>query len=1103
MSEPVPLHVHSWYSLLEGTSSPEALLDRAAACGYSALALTDANNLYGAMAFVEAAVQRGIRPILGACLRQNRWRCVALIADQTGYRSLCRIISRVNLACTGEPRCVSTRVLTHPGSPLPAILAENAEGLHVLVDDEVMAERLREAFGPRLWMEIVRPPRSVEQERRLVDCARRLGIPIVASTAAHFATPGEYHAFRLATAVRQLMLLEQLPRRLSITPEHHLVDQAEFRRRFHDCPEALDNTALLAEQLRSSVLPREVILPPPRLPRHFEETRYLHALCERGLRRRELGGDLAARQRLREELAVIEAAHLAGYFLIVRDIARYARRKGHSMALRGSAGNSLVCYLLEITDVDPLRFGLPLERFLHPGRSDLPDIDLDFDWKVRDDVIDYVFRRYGPRHTARISSHLFLQPRSAFRESAKVHGLSNEQISSLLETLDARVSRIVEDERGESADRSFFVPPSSFPLEPERWPAIVRDARVLLGRPHHLSIHPGGVVVTPQPIENYAPLQMAPKGVVITQFDKDSIEYVGLVKIDLLGNRALATVDEATAWLRSIPVLPSLPVPGQPRGIPSPPSPPVLRGRGVGGEGVLRGDDSVPLPLPPSPLPLSPEAGERGEEGVPSQAEHAFDGPGLGPEVGEDLAGPPKAWHPAVLSKAANDHDALKLLQSGDTLGVNQLESPAMRHLLIQMQPRGVEDVIQALALIRPGAASIGAKECFIRRRRGLEPVRVVHPSLGPILRDTMGLMLYEDDGLAVIQALTGLAAPDADRFRKRVAKHRTEEEALALTKEFLAACDRHGTPRPAAAEMWVQLAKFNHYSFCKSHAVSYGLIAWKAVLLKARHPLEFWTAALNNNQGMYPRRVYIEAIKRAGISLLLPCVNRSRGPFAPENGAIRTGLDAIASLDEALRVAILAERERSGPYCDLADFRRRVQPGPEALALLIRSGALDWTGQPRPALFLASDLQDRAGPDTELFRDESFGGWQPADYATMRRYRDEFALLGFLVGPPLMSLFRSSVPSDSITSRDLARLVGRRVRLSGLVATARHTPTSDGRDMQFVTLEDEWGLIEVTLFPGTCEPVAYLQMGPYTVTGRVEEQYGVVTVTAEEFKLA
>jgi DNA-directed DNA polymerase III PolC len=1031
MNYPIHLHVHSWYSLLEAASSPETLLERAAKCGYSALALTDTNNLYGAMAISEAAVRYGIRPMLGACLRQNRSRCVALIADASGYRSLCRIISRLNLRVASGQRLVASE---EGASSLATLLMENAEGLHVLVDDEVLAEWLREAFGPRLWIEIIRPPQSPQHEQRLLECARRLGLPLIASTAVHFATPNDYHAFRLATAVRRTMLLEQLPQRLTITPEHHLVDADTFRRRFHDLPDALRNTGLLAEHLRSSVLPREVILPPPRVPRSLDANRYLEALCERGLRRREIGDNLTARQRLREELAIIGATDLAGYFLIVRDIAQYARRKNHSMALRGSAGNSLVCYLLEITDVDPLRFNLPLERFLHPGRSDLPDIDLDFDWKVRDDVIDYVFRRHGDKHTARISSHLFLQPRSAFRESAKAHGLSNQQISALLETLDARVSRIVEDapnpngtqsvpdvrshaERGNEG--AYLLPPRSFPLEPERWPAIVRDARVLLGRPHHLSIHPGGVVITPQPIENHAPLQMAPKGVVITQFDKDSVEYVGLVKIDLLGNRALATVDEAMAWLDS----------------------------------------------------SEPGASATGEAGS------------------------------SLTLPALNDSDTLRILQQGDTLGVNQLESPAMRHLLIEMQPTAVDDVIQSLALIRPGAASIGAKECFIRRRHGLDPVRVAHASLEPILRETMGLMVYEDDGLEVIQALTGLPGPDADRFRKRVAKHRTEAEALELTKEFLAACDRNGIPRPAASEMWVQLAKFNNYSFCKSHAVSYGLIAWKAATLKARFPLAFWTAALNNNQGMYPRRVYIEAIKRAGIPLRLPCANRSRGPFSIDNGAIRTGLEVIASLDEALRDKILLERDRDGPYQSLADFRRRVYPGPEALALLIRSGALDFTGQPRPALFLQADLQNQIGPGGELFANDLAENWSPTDYATVRRFRDEFELLGFITGPPLMSLFRPRVPDDQICSRDLATNVGRRVRLSGLVATARHTPTSDGRDMQFVTLEDEWGLIEVTLFPGTCEPVAYLAMGPYTATGRVEEQYGVVTLTAEKFE--
>lgn len=1019
---PVSLHTHSWYSLLQGTTSLESLLERAASCGYTTLSLTDTNNLYGAIPFVEQAFRRGIRPILGACLRQRQAGCVALIAEPVGYRSLCRILSRLHLRAETP----------NQEQPLTELLVQNPEGLHVLVEDPGMAGPLREAFGRRLWLEVVRPARSIAEQARWLEAGRRLGLQPVASTAAHFALPTEYATYRLVTAMRKLTILDRLPRQLPITPDHHLVDACTLQQRFRDLPEAVRNTDMLAEQLRSDVLPHDTVLPPPRLPHHLDEVRYLHLLCERGLRRRDLGGSLSARQRLREELAVIEAAHLAGYFLVVRDIARHARRRGHSMALRGSAGNSLVCYLLEITDVDPLRFGLSLERFLHPGRIDLPDIDLDFDWKVRDEVIAHVFRRYGPQHTARISSHLFLQPRSALREASRVHGLSNEQISRMLEEGELAP---LEETRGQKHGASGAAEQS----------AIRAAARLLLGRPHHLSIHPGGIVITPRPIEDYVPLQMAPKGVVITQFEKDALERIGLVKIDLLGNRGLATVDEALRHVRD------------------------ERREATG-------------------------KGQRGDTMANCKRQTAN---------GNMLS----QWESrAISSLSANawdDEATVSLLQRGDTLGVNQLESPAMRHLLIQMKPAGVDDVIQALAMIRPGAASVGMKECYIRRRRGLEPVRCIHPLLEVLLRETQGLMLYDDDALCVVQALTGLAAPAADRFRKRIMKHQTGKEALALGQEFLQACERHGIPRAAAAEQWVQLAKFNHYSFCKSHAVSYGLIAWQAAYLKAHHPLAFWTAALNNNQGMYPRRVYIEAIKRAGIEVRLPCVNRSAGPFVMENGAIRTGLDAIASLDESLRALVLDERQRHGPYHDLANFRRRVQPGPEALGLLIRCGAFDFTQRPRPALFLEAELQQPAHEPRELFPGQLLAEWSPTDYEIERRQRDEWELLGFLTGPPLMSLFRSRLPAGLLTSEELPQYIGRRVKLAGLVATARRTPTADGRQMQFVTLEDEWGLIEVTLFPGACPPVGYLSLGPYLVTGVVEQQYDVLTVTAKRFERA
>jgi DNA-directed DNA polymerase III PolC len=996
---PALLHVHSWYSLLEGVSSPPALLERAAACTYPTLALTDTNNLYGAVAFAQEAGRYGVRPVLGACLRQHRAQCVALIADRTGYRNLCRVLSRLHLG-------------TDPATRLDALLADNADGLHILVSDEVLAERLREPFAGRLWLELVRPPRSPKHEEAILALARRLDLPLVASTATHFATPEEHPVFRLATAVRQTTLLDQLPARLAIRPEHHLVDPHTLRQRFHDLPEAVRNTDVLAEQLRSDVLPHEVILPSPRVPRSLGALPYLRLLCERGLRRRGAGSDLAARQRLRDELAVIEAGDLAGYFLVVRDIARYARRRGHGMALRGSAGNSLVCFLLEITDVDPLRFRLPMERFLHPGRTDLPDIDLDFDWKVRDDVIDYVFRRHGDRHTAMICSHLFLQPRSAFREAGKIHGLSNEQISRLLETLSERVDLLLGEEKLQIENCKLKIAncPAGFPLEPQRWGRIVTDGRRLLGRPHHLSIHPGGVVVTPRPVEEYVPLQRAAKGIVITQFDKDGAEHIGLVKIDLLGNRALSTVDEAV-------------------------------------------------------------------------------------RTGGIVAAPDR------------DPDTVALLQRGDTVGVNQLESPAMRHLLIQIRPEGMDDVIQGLALIRPGAAGGGRKKCFIRRRRGVEPVQYSHPALETLLDETQGLMIYEDDALRVVQALTGLSGPDADRFRKRIAKHRTEAEGRELFQEFLAACTRNDVPPVVAAEQWVQLLEFRYYTFCKSHAVSYGLIAWKAAYLKTHHPVRFWTAALNNNQGVYPRRVYIEAVKRAGIEVRLPCVNRSAGPFAVEGAGLRVGLDAIAGLDDGLRRKILAGRGRDGPYRDLADFRRRVAPGPEALAVLIRCGALDFTGEARPALFLDADLQDSDRAHAVLgplpLPPCPAEEWTPTDYEAERRWRDEWELLGFVVGPPLFALLRQGLPAGLVTSRQLPDLVGRRVRVAGVVAAGRHAPTSDGRTMQFVSLEDEWGLMEVTLFPDLCTSVAYLALGPYIVTGLVEEQYGVIGVTAERMDRA
>jgi DNA polymerase III alpha subunit len=408
--------------------------------------------------------------------------------------------------------------------------------------------------------------------------------------------------------------------------------------------------------------------------------------------------------------------------------------------------------------------------------------------------------------------------------------------------------------------------------------------------------------------------------------------------------------------------------------------------------------------------------------------------------------------------------------------------------------------------LLRPGAAGIGMKERFLHRRLGLEPYKPAHPELDRLLGETHGVILYEDDTLRVVQALTGLSAAEADHFRKRIVKPATEEEARRLKEEFLTRCG--WLPAEAVEDLWLQLSKFDRYSFCKSHAVSYGLIAWQAAWLKAHFPLAFWTAALNNNQGAYPRRVYVEAIKRAGLRLLLPCVNHSDDIFTVEGDAIRTGLGAVAGLSLELRQRLLEVRAADGPFRGLADFRRRVEPGPETLALLIRCGALDALGPSRPGLFLEAELQDRLPDEAAgLFPDEPLlSGWSPPDYDVKRRLRDEWQTLGFVLGPPLFVLFRrpdTRKHPPLVASRDLPAWRGRTVRVQGLVATARHTSTTDGRPLQFVSLEDEHGLSEVTLFPGTCPQAPYLTLGPYTATGMVEDQYGVITLTARSFELS
>ncbi len=751
-----------------------------------------------------------------------------------------------------------------------------------------------------------------------------------------FSIPQEFRLHQLLSAIRQNTLLEHVGN----------VDAPALYLRSDDDPAATDRIAGACDW---------EFMPAPKIfPKFGGGMEELRQLCFQGLSWRY--PERPPFERLCRELDLIGKLGYADYFLVVRDIVRHSRDRGVPVAGRGSGASSVVAYVLGITNVCPVEFDLPFERFLHEGRTDYPDLDIDFCWRIRDDILDYVFHRFGD--AAMVSSHITFQARSAFREAAKAFGYSDPQVTQM-----RRKRMNVPNRR-----------------------RIEAAARALLGIPRHLSVHCGGVVLRP---DGVAPMQPAEKGVVVTQYDKRSVEAVGLVKIDLLGNRALSTIRETV-------------------------------------------------------------------------------------EIVERTAG----FRPDVERLPVDDR-TVRLLQAGNTIGCNQLESPGMRALLRMMRPSNPRGLMKALALIRPGAASLGMKERFIRRVRGLEPTPP-----GPMLADTHGIMLYEDDAMMVASELAGFSLSEGDLFRRKVQKLRTEEERISLSRVFLTLCRANDTPPDIAAEFWVQMAKFNEFSFCRAHAASYGALAWASAWLAAHHPVAHWVAAINNNQGLYDARVYVEQAKREGVKVRLPCVQRSGIEFTEEDGAIRIGLGRIFSLPGKEIDQIRDAR----PFDSLADFLVRTRISRPSLRNLVLCGALDWTGFPRPRIWMKARAKGKAVPPVP-------------DHTEEEKFRYEMEILGLSARRhPLYYLYGNR----SADSRLLPERVGERVCLVGLMATARVAMTARQEAMQFLTLEDEHGLFEVACFPKVFQRYRSLAgtLGPYLVEGRVEERYDAITLNAERLSL-
>lgn len=947
--------------------------------------MTDVENLYGQIKFHHAARLAGIKPITGVELRagfgphtlgRKAGRLVLLARDRQGYESLCRIITL-------------RRGDHEPPTPDPVqCLEARPSGLFFLSDDlSVVRKLLQAGIAPAdLRFLLVRPG----GERPPA------GVAVVADTDVVMCEPADRDLHKLLVAIRRQ---QQICRTLDVEPpERSLAPPEALRRWFEDSPRALAETLRVAEACSLDLTASTPVLPAFEGLAGTPAAERLNLICRERLaagRRAGRWTSLAYEERLARELDTLSRLGLSAYFLIVAEVADRARSAGILVAGRGSAGGSLVAHVLGITPIDPIEHGLYFERFIHPDRADFPDIDLDLPSDRRDELIDWVHRRFGQERVAMVSAHQTFGWRSAFREGWKAFGMSPAE-------LDRFAARLPSDD-GDPA-----VPPR-LPLEilTEPYRSAVPLITRLIGKPQHISVHPGGLVIAQPRVVDYAPLERAPKGVLVTQYDMHSLPILGLVKIDLLGNRALTAIQETLRWV--------------------------------------------------------------------DQAETIPDG----------------------------DAATLRTLRQAETVGCFQIETPTLRSTLRKLPVRGIQDLAAALAIVRPGPASGAAKAAFIRRAQGEQPLVPPHPLVEEALRETYGMMLYEEQLMTAIALLTGWSLEKADGVRTAILSAQDAPEDLeAIRKQFLEASARHGVLPEQAAAIWTKLANFAAYSFNKAHATSYAQIAWQTAYLKTHHPAAFACAVLNSYGGVYPLRTLAADFTRHGVRIMAPHVNRSKARCALEQGAVRVGLSSVKYLTKRNRERILAVR----PFRDLGDLLERVSLSERELESLVLSGACDGLAP------LAPEAYPVAHEDvlTRLRRDRSpralldFGMRAPKGprgliYQALVRIRNETQFLGMhLSDHPMRVLRPEAERSACISTADLRAHAGKQIHFAGVVAAARRHVTPTGQLMQFVTLEDEFGLVEGVLSPAVYaslgDPIS--NPGPFLINARVVEDHGDITLT-------
>jgi error-prone DNA polymerase len=960
---------HTFFSLLFGTMRIDQVIEKAIERGITSLAITDINNTSACLDFVNGCKDKPVHPICGVeCRNEDTWFYTCLARNNEGFREINELLSKCNLE----------------GKPLPS---EAPHFSHVFVLYPVETkdpEKLRENE-----FIAVRPYEINRARIRHQQWMNRL----IAFYQVSFSQPEDYELHKHMRAIDHNTLLTMLNPGQLAHQEEYFRSPRYVSLLYGNCPEMLKNAERLLKMCSIDFEYRK-----PKNKEVFTKSKYedkllLEKLAFEGMDYRYGKNNLKARETLLKELRIIDEQGFSAYFLISWDIIRYTMSKGVYHVGRGSGGNSVVAYCLKITDIDPIELNLYFERFINPERTSPPDFDIDFSWKDRDMVHEYIFRQYGRDHTALLGAINTFGDSSIIRELGKVYGLPKNEIDALVENPDSPL------------------------LKNEITDKILGYRSRLKDFPHHRSIHAGGVLISELPIYYYTALDLPPKGFPTTQWDMYTAEKIGLDKLDILSQRGLGHIKECTEIVK--------------------------RNKGI--------DVDI---------------------------------------------------HQVNTFK--QDKDINQRLYHGEAIGCFYIESPAMRGLLKKLRCNNYLSLVAASSIIRPGVAQSGMMREYIKRFHDQRNVKYLHPIFEEQLKETYGVMVYQEDVIKIAHHFAGLTLSSADVLRRAMSgKYRSREEFEKITRTFFTNCRERGYSESLTHEVWRQMSSFAGYAFCKAHSASYAVESYQSLYLKTNFPNEFHVAVINNFGGFYRTWVYVNEAKRHGAKINLPDINKSDFTTTIYGDEIYLGWVHVKNLEEKMIHQIIEERNRNGAFNDLFDFMDRVPIGLEQLRTLIKIGAFRVTGKSKKELMWAQLLRSKADPVPDskpLFREER-KEWvlPPLRTSTLEDAYDEMELIGFPVTLSRFDMLKTDYRGDAI-SRELLSKVGKTVRMVGEYVTLKYVSTVKREIMHFGCFLDVHGeFFDTVHFPDSLRKYPFTGGGVYLMEGKVVQEFDYPSVEIQK----